>query len=116
MERMTSRSRTPGRRGRNLFPQSGSSSSAVWTSGCLRGVRPDSVTATVSSAGVPSSGSIGTGLTRPPSASSRPLIMTGVMALGMAMDARIARRSGPRWNRDSLREVMPVATAVNGMH
>ena len=57
---------------------------------------------------------MGIGFIMPPSASSRPLSMTGVMKLGRAIEARIATSTGPRWNHTSLREIRSVATAVKG--
>ncbi len=76
---------------------------------------PDSDTATVRSASTAAVGSIGMGLMRPPSTSTRPLMTAGVMTPGMAMEARMARSTGPCWNHTSRRALMSVATAVNGM-
>ena len=55
---------------------------------------------------------MGTGFRSPPSASNRPSSITGVMALGIAMDALIAMWSGPCWNQTSRWFVRSVATAV----
>lgn len=80
-----------------------------------RGGRPFSplrLTATVRSASTPITGSIGTGLRTPPSTSSRPLTMIGVISAGMATDARMATSTGPDVNQTSRRAPMSVATAV----
>ena len=58
-------------------------------------------------------GSIGTGFIRPPSASNRPFMSTGVMTPGIATEARTAESNGPRWNQTSRRARRSVATAVN---
>ena len=57
-------------------------------------------------------GAIGSGSIIPPSASRRPLSMTGVMMPGMAIDARTAVSTRPFWNQTSLRANRSVATAV----
>jgi len=73
---------------------------------------PDSETATVTSDCAAVVGSTGSGFTRAPSASRRPCSITGVITLGMAMDARIATSTGPSWNQTSRRLPMSAATAV----
>ena len=40
---------------------------------------------------------------------------TGVMTPGIAIEARTAESSGPRWNQTSRRARRSVATAVNGI-
>ena len=57
---------------------------------------------------------MGIGFIMPPSASSRPLSITGTMKLGRAADARIATSTGPCWNHTSLPVSRSVATAVKG--
>ena len=76
---------------------------------------PESDTAIVRSASAAAVGSIGIGLMRPPSTSTRPLMTAGVMTPGMAIEARIAFSTGPRWNHTSRRALMSVATAVKGI-
>ncbi len=76
---------------------------------------PDSETARVKSAWTPVVGSTGTGLRRPPSARSRPFSITGVMMLGIAIEARMAASTGPRCSQTSRRLEMSAATAVNGI-
>ncbi len=78
----------------------------------LVGVQPDSATARVKSASAESTASIGTGLSTPPSTSSRPFTMIGVIAPGMATEARIATSTGPEVNHTSRRAPRSVATAV----
>ena len=73
---------------------------------------PDRETAIVRSAEVAAVGSMGIGLMRPPSTRTRPLMTAGVMTPGIAMEARIACSTGPRWNHTSRRALMSVATAV----
>lgn len=73
---------------------------------------PDRETAIVRSAEAAAVGSMGMGLMRPPSTRTRPLMTAGVMTPGIAMDARIACSTGPRWNHTSRRALMSVATAV----
>ena len=73
---------------------------------------PESDTAMVRSAEAAAVGSMGIGLMRPPSTSTRPLMTAGVMTPGMAIEARIACSTGPRWNHTSRRALMSVATAV----
>ncbi len=75
---------------------------------------PDRETAMVRSALAAAVGSIGTGLMRPPSTSRRPLMLIGVITPGMAIEARIACTTGPRWNHTSRRALRSVATAVYG--
>ena len=64
------------------------------------------------SASVAVVGPTGTGFIRAPSASKRPLSMTGVIRLGMAIETRIATSTGPLWNQTSRRATMSVVTAV----
>ena len=58
---------------------------------------------------------MGTGLVSAPSASRRPLSITGVMTVGIAIEARMATSTRPFWNHTSLRARRSVATAVNAM-
>jgi hypothetical protein len=73
---------------------------------------PDNDTATVASACTPTVGAMGTGFIKPPSASRRPLSMTGVKTPGIAIDALIAAAIGPLWNHTSRRASRSAATAV----
>ena len=78
----------------------------------LRPGSPASSTAKVKSAPEPITGSIGTGFSTPPSTSSRPFTMIGVITPGMATEARIATSTGPEVNQTSRRAPISVATAV----
>ncbi len=60
-------------------------------------------------------GTIGNGLSIPPSTSIRLPCMTGVNRLGMAAEARMASSKLPSWNQISCWFVRSVATAVNGI-
>jgi len=68
--------------------------------------------ASVKSASTPMTGSIGTGLSTPPSTSRRPFTMIGVIIAGIAIDALIAVSSGPLVNQTSRRAPRSLATAV----
>ena len=117
--RVSSRSRTweALRRNRSAHSSDGRTADVSWA-GTLPSpdcCPPDRETATVTSARVATVAAMGTGFMIPPSASSRPLSMTGVMMLGRAIDARTATSTGPSWNQTSLRASRSVATAVKGM-
>src|SRR5450759_5392058 len=71
--------------------------------------------ASVKSASTPMTGSIGTGLSTPPSTSRRPFTMIGVIIAGIAIDALIAVSSGPLVNHTSRRAPRSLATAVYGI-
>ncbi len=60
-------------------------------------------------------GASGSGSRIPPSASTRPLSTYGVITPGIAMDARIATSTGPRWNQTDRPAARSVATAVYGI-
>ncbi|BBZ42722.1 hypothetical protein MPRM_00030 [Mycobacterium parmense] len=86
-------------------PAPGSSSRAPMVSLPLR------LTAMVRSA-FTAEGAIGAGRGCPPSASRRPSISCGAITPGIAMDARIASSTGPRWNHTDFPANRSVATAV----
>ena len=69
----------------------------------------------VKSASTAATASTGTGLSTPPSTSSRPFTMIGVITPGIATEARIATSTGPEVNQTSRRAPRSVATAVNGI-
>ena len=76
------------------------------------GLVPLRLTAMVRSAFTAAIGAIGSGSRMPPSASSRPSRMCGVITPGMAMDARIAASTGPRCSHTDLPAIRSVVTAV----
>ena len=94
---------------------------AAWSAGSRSssvtgvGVWAVALTASTMSALTETVGMIGSGFSSPPSTSTWPLSWTGVMMPGTAIEARIARSSGPLWNHTSRWRLRSVATAVNGI-
>ena len=100
------------RRSDHTASSSSSADSATGSSGS--DPLPLRLTATTWSARAAVTGATGTGSSSPPSTSTRPFKVTGVMNDGMAEDARMATSSGPRWNQTSRWASRSTATAVNG--
>jgi len=73
------------------------------------------LTAMIMSQCADTTGTMGRGLSRPPSTSMRLPCITGVNRLGMAAEARIASSRLPSWNQISCWLVRSVATAVKGI-